>query len=514
MPGLAASLCRRWSVLALFLALSGTASAAWLEASNTDFVFITDASEDRAREILRDFAVFKLTLPKLAPASLKPLPVPVSLYAIDARDWGAFKRDSESVSELHFHSDRHYVFFDMTPGLYQARDVMLGAYTYHRLVAATRTELPYWWKSGAAQVFGTIAEYNGRVEFGRYSYSPGMQVWTPRFVPLDTMLRVRTGEDASESSRLTVDFYPQAWLMAHYFLLGNPERGKQLPSYLDLVDAGVPVATAVERAFGVSIPELEKEIEGYGRANQFPVFQVDIGELPNERDVVLKPLSESVANARLALAGRSVGLPEAEIRRFVDRAAKAEPGHPLVLAARANLVAGGGKGAEVRSLVREVLSKPEAQEDARYAAAKAMLRQIVREIGPGSEGLVDTGDFVSIAESLGKFEQLDAEQKLRLAEIRDALAGLPPASGQQPGAALAVAALDTMLANPADSTLSIVQAASKAYPTNTDLADFEARLLVKLGRRDKAVSVLSRAAENAQSGTLRKRYVARMRELE
>jgi hypothetical protein len=54
--------------------------------------------------------------------------------------------------------------------------------------------------------------------------------------------------------------YAQAWLAAHYLLIGNPSRIPQLNAYLAAVgQGGHPVATLRE-SFGVSMHELEKEL--------------------------------------------------------------------------------------------------------------------------------------------------------------------------------------------------------------------------------------------------------------
>lgn len=508
----------------VFTLLSGaTANAQWLEVSNNDFTLTTDASEETARKMIRDFAVYRLALSKLAPMTRDVQVMPTTMIAVGARDWSAFAASPMIEGFFTVRPDRNYIVFDRTGGMNKVRVVLFHEYMHYLLHNGSRSAVPRWWDEGVAELFSTITDYDGKVEFGRFPKARTYAFYGTGMLPLESMLRATGNSPELRNPALASAFYGQAWLMAHYLLIGNPERGRQMEDYLQAVDAGVPVEQAVQRAFGVGMPALEKEFEAYARSNRIKGYLLDIGPLPDGKYIVAKALPDSVANARLALAARSLGRPMEASRRFLDRAAKADASHPLVQAAKAaQLVGEKGWGEEIRSLVREVLSSPAANHEATYAAALVMHAQIERELRPVSEPdeIRESGEgtdwtpTVDMSALFVESREPDDEQKARLRDVRDALAKVAGERDYQLGATMLISAIDPVLDTPPASTLEVLQAAAKRYPANPELAALEARALLAVDRPEQALVAITRGAEYSRDAAQRREFVAWMRELE
>lgn len=511
---------RRWAgwfgrglaAFAVALALAGTASAAWLESRDQRLLLMTDAGEKRARYLAWRLTIFRLGLQSLVPMGRQTAEIPTSAFAIDVRYWTGIAESPAVLGAFVSTPDRDYLVLDRGHGYADAGELLFKMHTRQLHQHTTRVALPAWWTIGVAEFFSTLDESDGSIEFGRYPWSTGAPLADVRLVPLGEVLRWKP--DPSETNELPrpSPFTGRAWLIVQYFLVGNPERGKQALQYLELVDAGVPVDTAVERAFGVGVDELEMEIQRYQKSGDRRIFRMRVDALPGIGDIVLTPLPEAVALARLALAAQPFERGAAVSRQFTDRARKIDPGQPLVIAAQAMQASIERRPDEVRDLVRRVDATADAE--ARYAASKAMLRQILWELEPGAQSMIDKGFSYSQLVRLRDSRPPGPEQAERLREARAVFEGLAGEADYELGAALAVVVLDTLLDHSPEATLPVVRSAASRCPGNVELADYEARLLLRLDRREQALAAFSRAAGNARNGEQRRQYVALMRELE
>lgn len=503
---------RGLAALAIALALGSTASAGWLETRDQRLLLMTDANEERARYLAWRLTIFRLGLQGLVPMGRQTAEIPTSAFAIDVRYWTGIAQSPGVLGAFVSSPDRDYLVLDRGHGNADAGELLFKMHTRQLHKHTTRVALPAWWTIGVAEFFSTLDESDGSIEFGRYPRSTGAPLADVRLVPLGEILRWKLDPDEANELPRPSPFTGRAWLMVQYFLVGNPQRGKQALQYLELVDAGVPIDTAVERAFGVSVDELEMEIQRYQKSRDRRIFLMRVDALPDIDDIVLTPLPEAVALARLALAAQPFERGATVSRQFIDRARKIDPGQPLVIAAQAMQASVERRPDEVRDLVRRVGATADAE--ARYAASKAMLRQILWELEPGAQSMIDKGFSYSQVMKLRDSRSPGPEQSERLREARGVFADLAGEADYELGAALAVIVLDALLDVSPEVTLPVVRSAAIRCPGNVDLADYEARLLLRLDRREQALAAFSRAAENARSGDQRQLYVALMRDLD
>jgi tetratricopeptide (TPR) repeat protein len=94
--------------------------------------------------------------------------------------------------------------------------------------------------------------------------------------PLGNVLSADWKSTEYQGGSRSNDFYAESWLLVHYLLLGNPERGKAAGQFLTLLAAKQPPDRACSLAFGISLDELEKELLRYLGAGTFNTLRYTI----------------------------------------------------------------------------------------------------------------------------------------------------------------------------------------------------------------------------------------------
>ncbi|MGD9598769.1 MAG: hypothetical protein AB7G76_00510 [Steroidobacteraceae bacterium] len=499
-----------WLAVAVLACAAEVAAARdWLEARIDDFVLVTDAREGYARATLRDFAVFKFGLGVLAPLTRGTPRMPTQMYALDAAEWRSFAPAPHIAGFFLPQTHANFIVFDRTPAGLKSREVVFHEYMHFMLQAGSDLILPAWWDEGVAEVFSSLRERGGRIEFGLVPAARKMDFAYFELMPTSMLFAVDRDSPAYRRHGIAPMFYAQSWLSAHYMLIGNPARGKQMPVYLREINAGTPIAEAVQKAFGVSLDTLDAEIRAYRQKGRIGGFRLSFDKpLPDAKDVVIRPLPEPVALARLAIAGLDVGRNPDDAEKRATRALALDPALPLAQAAMAFVRLRQDRDAEALDWTRKALGAA-AGPEATVAAVRAQSRLVTRALLPRKP---KAGDDATVEELIDEaFAVQDEPAKPSAAQVAMLQAAraavLPYASDpdQGLGATLSVTAIDALLADrDPGTTLALVQQATALYPTHTDLAAQEARLCAQLGRYTAAVASASRAARYARSPAYRR----------
>jgi len=207
----------------------------------------------------------------------------------------------------------------------------------HCVTRNTAGELPLWFTEGIAEFYSTFQT------FGRDKLRIGMPisehlVWLQNrgLIPLTRLFAINVhSPDYSEKFRAG-DFYAESWLLVHYLMLGNPERNKNFGNFITLLAKNEAAPVAVEKAFGISLADLEKELRRYLQSPTMHVADftpaakhvyVISDPVPAPRDATLLSLGRFLA--------RSYAQDDAKL--FYDAALKANPDNGDVYAAIAEL---------------------------------------------------------------------------------------------------------------------------------------------------------------------------------
>lgn len=175
--------------------------------------------------------------------------------------------------------------------------VLYGYYTEHFLLSNFATSYPRWYIDGLVAMFSTFdLRRDGKAEYWRAP--PGLHQVLRSYPPLKTE-PILTGEHLLAPDKSTWSPY-HAWLLTHFFLVGNPEgpRREQFMQYMAAVGQGDPLPEAA-KVFG-DFEQLNKEVAKY-RTGKILYTIANIVE--PEPDLFLEPstLGESDAEALQAM---------------------------------------------------------------------------------------------------------------------------------------------------------------------------------------------------------------------
>ncbi len=471
--------------LFLWLAsLAGASASTWIEITSDDFVLISDLPEKRARILLRDFEAFQFAASRLiSGAEMRPR-IPTYLLAVSSRDFRAIVEAKDFVGQFFARPFENYIVYDHAQRGTRGREIVFHEYLHFLLHNSPGFIYPAWYNEGIAELYSTVTERNGLFTFGRVPTERAYTIAYLGFIPTKQVLEIDYRSPDFRSHRLLPQFYAQSWLMAHYLMIGNQTRAKQLTAFLEETNKGASPAYATRAAFGIDPDELHRELERYWKAGKLPMWRIEFDDpLPGLEDAPLRTLSESQAQALVGYAVLRVSTDPGRAERFFARALKEKPADPVALTGTAMIRDTQGKTDEATALLEQALEDC-GSATARLLAADLLLWRATR--------------------SLEKNEN-DPEGRasaLRARELYRALLSDPAANN---AAAYGYAHAALLLEEPkASEVLTVVLQATARLPTNTELAKVEAALSSRMGDYAAASVAASRAARYASSFEERK----------
>lgn len=347
-------LCLTFLALTFCLKTGAATEPPWLEIHSTHYTVITDAGEKKGREVAFRFeqmrSVFASLLTKDRIHDSRPLIILAfkndkSYYQLAPLRQG---QPIDVPGFLLLGEDQDLIvlnLFEDEPWRAVAHDFAL------RLLNFNYPPAQGWFDEGFAEYFSSIRLDNRQIELGADpELQPSMkedlvgnqrqthpaksltellaaQVW----LSLPDLFTMKHDPSRNEGTRHTL-YYAESWILMHYLLHEKklPETG----AYFDLVlNRHVPVEDAIQQAFGMSAPELEKSIKDYfhsqsglqaavdaarqtnldseqpspvGRSGQGERFPTPVG--PEDSAITSKPFREP--DARALYAGVQIRIPE------------------------------------------------------------------------------------------------------------------------------------------------------------------------------------------------------------
>lgn len=367
------------------------ARAEWLKAETEHFVIYGDTSEGELREYARKLERFHAMMERFMPPSKPDIVAPkLDIHITDglAQMRQIWPTMPDTVAGFY---SRNY------DGIYAVSDERRGGdetlfheYAHHYMFQHLNEAYPGWFIEGFAEYFAPSDMRMGQIKYGLWRDGRVLTLGdTQGWVPMEDVLRSRL---TMRSARRGGAYYAQAWLLTHY-MLGSPERNRQLSAYLAAVGRGADPIEALNTHLGTTPDELGRAMRSYlGRgittyrlAEALPVAQVEVTRLPRSTGETLwlgLRAARSVAEAdRPALLARATaiaarypgdlaaGLTLAKVQRAVEDPAAARQTLEGVIAAHPD-------SAEARWLMATLLM--DEADDADDAARTTALQRQAR----------------------------------------------------------------------------------------------------------------------------------------
>src|SRR5262249_55494149 len=147
-----------------------------------------------------------------------------------------------------------------------AQQVLLHEYSHHFMFSNYDRAFPMWFMEGFAEFNANVKfEDDGSIHLGLPASYRAYALFVGQPLPMRELFDPRP-RDFSDPDKVDV-IYGRAWLLMHYLMI-DPERQKQLNSYLNLLNEGKSSVDAATIAFG-DIPKLGHTLENYLDTNRF-----------------------------------------------------------------------------------------------------------------------------------------------------------------------------------------------------------------------------------------------------
>ena len=265
--------------LPLLLPATSRAENEWLEVRSPNFSVITDAGEKRGREIAQRFEQMRYVFGTLVHRA--KINVPAPLQIIGFRNGKGFREFSplwkgkpvRAAGLFISGEDRNYILLDLS-----SFDPYAAVYHEygHLLLNGNYPLAQPWFDEGFAEYFRSIKIMGKRAQVGGVPEGTWDVLSSARFFSIQDLFSI--GQDSkvyNEDGDHRSMFYAQSWLVVHY--LFDKSRMPQGGVYFDLVkNQRMPVAQAIEKAFGITPKQFDKEVEQYYRGRTLQAFSMDM----------------------------------------------------------------------------------------------------------------------------------------------------------------------------------------------------------------------------------------------
>ena len=186
---------------------------------------------------------------------------------------------------------------------------------------------PLWFNEGLAEYYSTVeVTSDGRRAVIGKPVRPHVELLRERRLPLAQLLSITAASplytsDTPERSVL----YAQSWAVVHHALHGNPRRRDALINLAFKLAAGIMPEQAVLEAYGMTLPDLERDVQAYMRREVYSATSFEFKEAVTTtlaRNPT--PADEGEVEAWLGGVQMGIGRPEEGAVRL-DKALRTRP---------------------------------------------------------------------------------------------------------------------------------------------------------------------------------------------
>lgn len=276
----------------------------WVEIRSPNFSVITDAGDQRGRDVAFHFEQMRSVFGNLVTKAEVNLPVPLQIVAFrssrEIRQMAPLfnGKPVEIAGRFQGGDDRTFIMLDVSVD--NAWTVVFHEYA-HQLMSGnfSRSADPWFWE-GFAEYFSSIEVDDKEARVGK------MPADTCRILKRTGMMRAadlfrvqQNSKTYNESGKRRNMFYAESSLVVHY-LYDN----KLTPKLVDYFDATVnqkkTIEQAIELAFGMTPKQFDTVLRNYLSSGRFKYYAI-----PTPADIVAAQFTEtsvSLADARTLLA--------------------------------------------------------------------------------------------------------------------------------------------------------------------------------------------------------------------
>lgn len=287
---------RRFLPLACVLVLfpfPALGSSQWTEVRSPHFKVLSDSGDKQARDAALHFEQMRAIFAVMFHQKTLNAPVPLEIVVFRSQDEFiryvplANRKPVSLTGFLQRSDDQDYIGIDVS-----ASEPYHDAFREYAPLLLRRNfpVTPPWFEEGFADYFAAIQVTGDQVQYGAAPPEYAALLAHGQWIPISTLFSAQPGPGLTDPM-----FRAEAWLAVHYLLADD--RLASAFNYLHLAQIQhVPVADAIQQAFGVDAPTFEKNLRA-----SLPA-QTSRGPLPdlNVEPYPVDKVDDSDAQAMLA----------------------------------------------------------------------------------------------------------------------------------------------------------------------------------------------------------------------
>jgi tetratricopeptide (TPR) repeat protein len=262
-------------LLALFpaLLLCSAAHAAephWIRLNSSHFSVVTNASQERGKEVIVRFEQMRSVFGQLLMRSRVNLPEPMEIIALASEeDYSAVVpgRQAPLLSDAFFvpGEDRYYFVLNLS------RNDSWRAVSYDFAKTLLNYNYPPvqpWFDEGFAQYFSSLllgksVQIGGEPESSVDRSSPFIPLLSAQpWIPAAQLFALQPGAPGKAPAAQAAQFEAQSWIVMHFLI--NQNKLEQTGNYFDLAqNQKLPPEQAIQQAYAMSAAQFDQAVKSY-----------------------------------------------------------------------------------------------------------------------------------------------------------------------------------------------------------------------------------------------------------
>ena len=298
----------------------------WTKVTSPHFELYSTAGEKKAREAILYFEQVRTFFLQASPSKKAP-EFPVRIIAFRSEKEYQPYRKNEFASAYYTRNDRRdYIVMDSIAA--ERYPVAIHEYS-HLIVEHSGLKLPVWLNEGWADVNSTLKPVaNKRVQIGDILPGRAQELLTGKWIDLAALTNVELSSPLYNEKSKAGMFYAESWALTHMLSL-SPGYQKQFTSFLEALVTGKSAADAFSFAFHKSLPEVQKDLQGYLKRNAIyaAIYDLPLEKAAEDPAVSVPAALETdlVLADLLAVTGK-----KDRARSAYEQLARSNPGKPEI----------------------------------------------------------------------------------------------------------------------------------------------------------------------------------------
>jgi tetratricopeptide (TPR) repeat protein len=294
-------------LVALLLAASFLAHASepqWVEVRSPNFSVVTDAGEKRGRDAALRFEQMRAAFGTLLTKAHVNLSVPLQIVAFrNSKELRQFAplfngKPTEMAGLFVGGQDRTFILLDMS--VENPWSVVFHEYAHRLMDGNLSVHTDPWFEEGFAEYFSSIEVDGKQARVGKIPEQTYQILQQYSMMKVADLFRVQQNTRTyNESGDHRTVFYAQSGLVMHYIF--DNQWMPKVGQYFDLArNQNVPVEDAMQRAFGVSSSQLDKDLRNYHSSGRYKYYPLPAPKGLDAATFTMSPVTALDAQVLLA----------------------------------------------------------------------------------------------------------------------------------------------------------------------------------------------------------------------